>query len=88
MGAEFGGGLAEDALEHAIELRERLEPDVVGDLADAAARIQELGLGVLQSDPGDVVGELKAGGFLEDFTEMKHAQRSALQLDCRAPVVV
>ena len=46
MRSEFSGGLAEDAFEHAIELGERLEPDVVSCFADTAARIQELGLGV------------------------------------------
>ena len=39
IGAEFGGRLAENAFEHAIELGQRLEPDVVSDLADPPARI-------------------------------------------------
>jgi hypothetical protein len=36
VGAEFSRRLAEDAFEHAIELRKRLETYVVGDFANAA----------------------------------------------------
>ena len=43
--AEFRRRLTEDAFEHAIELGERLEADVVGHFADAPARIQEFVLG-------------------------------------------
>ena len=58
MSPEFSRRLAEDALERAIELGERLEPDVVSNFADAPARIQELGLGVFEADPRNVIGEL------------------------------
>ncbi len=79
MGAEFSGGLAEDAFEHAVELGERLKPDVVRDFADAAAWIQKLGLGVFQADPGDVIGKLKPGRFLKDLAKMEDAGAGGLR---------
>ena len=61
MPTKFGGRLAEDALEHAIELGERLKADVVGYFADSSVRIQELGPCVLQPDARDVVGKFQSG---------------------------
>ena len=78
MLAKFGWRLAKDAFEHAVELRERLKTDIVGDLADSAARIQKLRLCVLQPHPRDVIGKFETGGPLEDFAEMKHAHAGRL----------
>ena len=80
--AKFGWRLAEDAFEHAVELRERLKTDVVGDLADSAARIQELRFCVLQPHPRDIIGKFETGGPLEDFAEMKHARARRLGHGC------
>ena len=50
--------MTKDALEGAIELRERLKANVVRDFADALIRIQQLRAGVFESDARDVIGEL------------------------------
>lgn len=55
--AEIGGGLAEDAFECAVELRERLEPHIVSNFADAQVWIQKPGPRIFQPDAGDVIGE-------------------------------
>ncbi len=60
MLAKFGGRLAEDAFEHAIELGERLKADVVGDFADSSVGIQKLGPCVLKPDARNVVGEFQS----------------------------
>ena len=76
--AELRGGLAEGAFEHPIELGERLETDVVGDFADAPARIHELGFGVFQSDAGDIIGKRQARRFLKDLAEVEDAGAGGL----------
>src|ERR1700726_169360 len=73
MCAKFGRRLAEDSLEGAIELGERLEPDVIRNLADPPIRIQQLVPGILQAHPRDIVGEFKSGALVKNLAEMKQA---------------
>jgi hypothetical protein len=73
MFAKLGGRLAEDSLEGAIELGERLEPDVVSNLADPPIRIQQPVPGIFQAHACDIVGELKSRALVKNFAKMKHA---------------
>src|ERR1700686_3707035 len=73
MCAKFGRRLAEDSPEGAIELGERLEPDIVSNLADSRVRIQQPVPGILQAHARDIVGELKSRALAKNFAEMKHA---------------
>src|SRR5256885_2216708 len=72
MGPKFGRRLAEDAFKGAIELGERLKPDVVSDLADTQARIEQPRPGIFQPHARDVVGEGQTGAAVEDFAKVKH----------------
>ena len=56
--AEFRWGLTKDPFECAIELRERLKPNIVRDLANAKISIQQAIAGVFQAYARDVVSEL------------------------------
>lgn len=55
---EFAGGLTKNAFESTIELRERLESHVVGNLADAKIRVQQPAPRVFEAHARDIVGEL------------------------------
>jgi hypothetical protein len=50
--------LAENAFERPIELRERLETDIVCDFADPEIRVQQPVARVFQTHTRDIVGEL------------------------------
>jgi hypothetical protein len=65
--AKFGRRLAKDALEHAIELGERLETDIVGNFTNPPVGVQELGPRIFQPDMRNVVGEFETGCFPENF---------------------
>ena len=58
---KFGRRLAENSFEHPVKLRERLKSDIVGDLADSPARVEQLRTRVFKPDPGNVIGKFKAG---------------------------
>jgi len=55
---ELSGRLTKNAFECAIELRERLKPDVVRDFANAQIRVQQPIARILQADARYVIGEL------------------------------
>ena len=44
-------------LNDAVELRERLEADIVGNLADPPIWIQQFRLGIFQANARDVIGK-------------------------------
>jgi hypothetical protein len=73
LGAVFGGGLAEDFLENAVEVGQGLESNFEGDFADAQIRIQEQVLGILDANARQVIGEIDAGDFFKHFTKVKGA---------------
>ena len=58
MSPEFRRRSSKDPFEHAIELGQRLETDVIRDLADSPVWVEELGSSVFQADPRDIVSEL------------------------------
>src|ERR1700720_2095926 len=78
MRAELGRRLTENSLEGAIELGQRLETNVISNLADPPIRIQELSSRVLEPDARDVVGVFQAGALVENFAEMDHARSRRL----------
>ena len=55
-------------------MSERLETDLVSDLADAAIAIKQERLGFLDSYPGKVIGESEAGCAFEEFAKVKCAR--------------
>src|SRR6266545_724533 len=77
--AELTGRLTKDTFESAVELRERLKSDVVGDFTDAQVRVEKPGPGIFQAHTGYVIGELQAGGFVENFAEMKYTRTRRLR---------
>src|SRR5437660_5272246 len=79
MRAEIARRLAEHAFERAIELSERLKPNVVCDLANAQVGIEQAGPRIFHAYTRDVIGELQAGGFVENFAEMKDARSRRLR---------
>ena len=77
--AKFPGRLPEDAFESAVEMGERSEADIVGDVADAQVRIEKSDPGIFQADTRDVVAEFQPGAFVKHLAEMKHAHPSRLR---------
>src|SRR5438034_11231617 len=55
-------------------MSERLESDIVGDLADATVAIKQQRLGFFDSHPGEVIREGEAGRALEEFAKVKCAR--------------
>src|SRR5258706_4833378 len=76
--AVFGRRLAEDFLEHAVEVRKRLEADFKGDLTHAQIRIEQKVFGFFNADAGNVVGEIDAGDLFEHLAEVKTAHVDGL----------
>ena len=74
VGAILGGRLTRELLEDAVEVRERLEADFIGDFADAQVGVEEKVLGLLNADAGEVVGEVDAGRLLEHLAEVEGAR--------------
>jgi hypothetical protein len=72
--AVLGGRLAQQLLEDAVEMRERLEPDLERDLAHAQVGIQQEILRLFNANAGQVVGEVDAGDLLEHLAEVKRAR--------------
>src|SRR5438128_9370918 len=79
MRAKFRGRSPEDALEIAVELGERLEADIVGDVADAQVRIEKSDPGIFQANTRDVVAEFQPGALMKYLGEMKHAHPNRLR---------
>jgi hypothetical protein len=66
--------LAVDPPEGAIELGERLEPNIVGNLADPPIGIEQLAARFLRPHPRKIIGKFQPGALVEDFAEMKNAR--------------
>src|SRR5437868_2298999 len=62
---KFSGRLSHHFLEHAVEMRQRLETDFVGNLADAQVRIQQEVAGVFDPYSRKVFGEIDSRELLE-----------------------
>jgi hypothetical protein len=73
--------LSNNSFERPIELGERLETDVVSDLADAPIRMEQTLSRVFHAGSRDVVCEIQASRLVEDLAEMKHARTRHLR-DC------
>lgn len=56
----LGGRLVGDAAETAVEVRERLEADIVGHFSDAGCGLHELALSLLDTSTIHEVGESQA----------------------------
>src|SRR5437879_10830258 len=65
LSAKLRRRLAEDLLEDAIEVCERLEPHFVGDFADAQVWVQQQAFGLFDAHTRNVVGEVHTGYLLE-----------------------
>ena len=74
MRAKLRRRLAEDALKDPVKLGERLEADIIGNLADPPIGIQQFRLGILQAYARDVIGKPHASGFLKHLAKVKHAR--------------
>jgi len=74
LGAELARRLSKDAPKRAIELGERLKPDVVGHLADASVGIEQLRPRALRAKARNIVGKGQAGALVKDFAEVKDAR--------------
>ena len=79
--AVVGGGKAGDVFEGAVEMGQGLKADFIGDLADAVAKVEEEGLRPFDADAHDVVGEVDAGGLLEEPAEVEPAHANFLRDD-------
>jgi len=64
------GRLAKNLLEHAVEMRERLEAHLKRNFTDAQIRVEQEILGFLDAHAGDVIGKIDAGDLLEHFAEV------------------
>src|SRR6266498_2409782 len=70
----FGRRLTSEFQERAVEMGERLEPGLKGNLADTEIRIHEQLFHALNSHSRQVFGERDACALLEQGTEVKPAQ--------------
>src|SRR5438477_7949862 len=73
MPSKFGGGLADDSLEYAVEMCERLKSDFVGNFADPKVRVQQEVPGSLNAHPRKVFRKVYPGEFFEHLAEIKCA---------------
>ena len=60
-----------DAAESAIELGERLKTHVVGNLADAPVRVEQLRASCLRPDSRQMIGKLQSGALVKDLAKME-----------------
>ena len=70
---EFRWSQAGDALETAVEVRQGIETDLKGHLADVYVWVPQNLLGVFYAQPGEVFGEVHPNMFLELLAEIKGA---------------
>src|SRR6185369_7807373 len=68
-----GGGLAHDGMKQPVEMRERLETNLEGDLTHAQIGIRQQRLGALDAETPHVFGEVQARVPLEEFANVKGA---------------
>src|SRR6266487_4071182 len=71
--AVLGGRMAEDFLENAVEVRQRLKADFKSNLADTQVGIEQQIFRFLDPDAGQVIGEIDARHLLKQFAEVKRA---------------
>ena len=64
---------ANDFAKDAVEMGERLETDVVSDLADTPVSVEQQRLGLFDPHPGEIIGEGQASSALEQFAKIKCA---------------
>src|SRR5207302_1692565 len=69
-----GWRLSHALAKYAVEVRQRLEADFVGDLAHPQIRIEQKILGLLDAHTGQIISEIKPGRFLEHFTKIESAR--------------
>jgi hypothetical protein len=65
--------LAEQLLEDAVKVGERLEPDFERDFTHAQIRVEEEVFRFFDAHAGDVIGEIDTGDLLEHFAEIEGA---------------
>lgn len=66
--------LPEDAFERAIELGERLESGVVGNLTNTGVGIEQFCPRSLGSNPAKIIGEGEPGAFVKGLAEMENTR--------------
>lgn len=69
----FRRRLAENFLEHAVEMRQRLEADLERDFAHAQIWIQQEVFGFFNPHPREIVREIDAGNFFERLAKIERA---------------
>jgi putative heme iron utilization protein len=65
--------LAGDSFEHPVEVSQRLETNLKGDLADAQIGIEQQVFGFLDAHAREVIREIDARDFFEHFAKIKCA---------------
>src|ERR1035437_5624083 len=67
----LGGRLSQNLLKHTVEMRQRLEPDLEGNLAYPQVWIEQPVFGCLYARARKVIREVTPGPFLEHLAKIK-----------------
>src|ERR1035437_398535 len=67
----LGGRLSQNLLKHTVEMRQRLEPDLEGNLAYPQVWIEQQVFGFLDAHARKVIREVNPGHFLEHLAEIE-----------------